>query len=184
MDRVKPTTPHFFFFRIASLRHRDFRPSPSGLLHPDFVMLRLPPLKSEMGWTGELWSKTNHLNWQNLENSISKVFFGKIFILKKKSDKSIFFWYFSDFSKFLNFQLFLKFFIFVVVIMDFFEILLIFKFFIRFLTFWPFLNFFDFWVFLNFVGFFQFSKKKSSLIFRLFWIFFGFMRFFDHFQSY
>ena len=24
-----------------------------------------PPLNSEIGWTGELWSKTNLLNWQN-----------------------------------------------------------------------------------------------------------------------
>ena len=28
------------------------------------------PLKSEMGWTGEHWLKTNLLNLQNLENSI------------------------------------------------------------------------------------------------------------------
>ena len=27
------------------------------------VTLRLPPLDSETGWTGELWSKTNLLNW-------------------------------------------------------------------------------------------------------------------------
>ena len=24
-----------------------------------------PPLDSEMGWAGELWSKTNLLTWQN-----------------------------------------------------------------------------------------------------------------------
>ena len=29
------------------------------------VTLRVPPLDSEMGWTGELWSKTNLLNWEN-----------------------------------------------------------------------------------------------------------------------
>ena len=29
------------------------------------VTLRGPPLDSETGWTGELWSKTNLLNWQN-----------------------------------------------------------------------------------------------------------------------
>ena len=29
------------------------------------VTLVLPPLDSETGWTGELWSKTNLLNWQN-----------------------------------------------------------------------------------------------------------------------
>ena len=27
------------------------------------VTLVLPPLDSETGWTGELWSKTNLLNW-------------------------------------------------------------------------------------------------------------------------
>ena len=33
---------------------------------PSFsVTLRVPPLDSETGWTGELWSKTNLLNWQN-----------------------------------------------------------------------------------------------------------------------
>ena len=29
------------------------------------VMLTVPPLDSETGWTGELWSKTNILKWQN-----------------------------------------------------------------------------------------------------------------------
>ena len=29
------------------------------------VALRVPPLDSETGWTGELWLKTNLLNWQN-----------------------------------------------------------------------------------------------------------------------
>ena len=38
------------------IRHKDFR---------SFIMLRVPYLKSEMGWTGELWQKTNILNWQN-----------------------------------------------------------------------------------------------------------------------
>ena len=32
---------------------------------PPSVTLRVPPLDSETGWTGELWSKTNLLNWQN-----------------------------------------------------------------------------------------------------------------------
>ena len=31
---------------------------------PPSLMLRLAPLKSGGGWTGELWSKTNLLNWQ------------------------------------------------------------------------------------------------------------------------
>ena len=30
-----------------------------------FVTLRVPPLDSETGWPGELWSKTNLLIWQN-----------------------------------------------------------------------------------------------------------------------
>ena len=34
------------------------------------------PLDSETVWTGELWLKTNLLNWQNQENSI--------FFLEKK----------------------------------------------------------------------------------------------------
>ena len=29
------------------------------------VMLRGPPLDSGTGWTGELWSNTNFLIWQN-----------------------------------------------------------------------------------------------------------------------
>ena len=39
------------------IRHEDFRPSS--------VTLVQPPLKSETGWTGELWWKTNLLNWQD-----------------------------------------------------------------------------------------------------------------------
>ena len=38
-----------------SVRPSSVRPSRSGD----------PPLDSETGWTGELWSKTNLLNWQN-----------------------------------------------------------------------------------------------------------------------
>ena len=47
----------FFIFLQSKIRHEDFRPS--------FVTYRLPPLDSETGWTGELWSKTNLLIWQN-----------------------------------------------------------------------------------------------------------------------
>ena len=43
----------------SNIRHDNFRPSFS------FVTLVLPPLDSETGWTGELWSNTNLLNWQN-----------------------------------------------------------------------------------------------------------------------
>ena len=55
------------------IRHEDFRPF--GLCP---WRSGDPSLGSEMGWTGELWSKTNLLNWQNKEKSI---FFGqKIYI--------------------------------------------------------------------------------------------------------
>ena len=47
---------------ISKIRHEDFRP-PSFC--PFFEMLRVPLLDSEMGWTGELWSNTNILKWQN-----------------------------------------------------------------------------------------------------------------------
>ena len=40
----------------------------------------LQTLKSETGWTGELWSKTNLFNWPNKENSI--------FSAKKKTLKN------------------------------------------------------------------------------------------------
>ena len=50
-------------FLPSHIRHEDFcrlfvRPSPS-------VTLVLPPLISEMGWTGELWSKTKFLILEN-----------------------------------------------------------------------------------------------------------------------
>ena len=44
------------------------------------VTVRPPPLDSETGWTGELWSKTNLLNWQKYGNSI---FFSSFFFCKK-----------------------------------------------------------------------------------------------------
>ena len=44
------------------IRHKDFlRPPPSC----SSVTLRGPPLDSETGWTGKLWSKTNLLIWKN-----------------------------------------------------------------------------------------------------------------------
>ena len=43
-----------------NIRNKDFRPFISLS-----VMLRQPPLDSESGWTGELWSKTNFLKRQN-----------------------------------------------------------------------------------------------------------------------
>ena len=43
------------------IRHKGF----FRLFVHSSVTLRVPPLKSQTGWTGELWSKTNLLNWQN-----------------------------------------------------------------------------------------------------------------------
>ena len=37
----------------------------SVLLLPSCVTLRGPPLDSETGRTGEFWSKTNLIKWQN-----------------------------------------------------------------------------------------------------------------------
>ena len=37
----------------------------SGLLRLDFGTLRVPPMNSETDWTGEVWLKTDLLNWQN-----------------------------------------------------------------------------------------------------------------------
>ena len=47
------------------------------------VTLRLPPLDSETGWTGELWSNTNLLIQQNIFFSIKKFLPPKIIDLKK-----------------------------------------------------------------------------------------------------
>ena len=46
-------------FMKSYIRHEDFRSSCSS------VTLRVPPLISEMGWTGELWSKTKFLILEN-----------------------------------------------------------------------------------------------------------------------
>ena len=49
------------FRKESYIRHEDFfRPPPSPS-----VTLRVPPLISEMGWTGELWSKTKFLILEN-----------------------------------------------------------------------------------------------------------------------
>ena len=44
------------------IRHEDFRLSS---VRSSFVTLRPPPLDSETGWTGELWSKTKFLILEN-----------------------------------------------------------------------------------------------------------------------
>ena len=52
--------PYTVVHLVSYIRHEDF-------LRPDFfsVRLRVPPLYSEMGWTGELWSKTKFLILEN-----------------------------------------------------------------------------------------------------------------------
>ena len=64
-----------------------------------YVTLRVTPLDSETGWTGELWSKTNCLNWQNKEITFflakKKIFsFKKIDVLRLL--EKIFFRFFSS----------------------------------------------------------------------------------------
>ena len=81
-----------YYTRICSVRP-SVRPSFSSS-----VTLILPPLIFEMGWTGELWSKTNLLKWQNKENMI---FFCIPKIFSKFSDflkkKCVFFRFFQTF---------------------------------------------------------------------------------------
>ena len=52
------------------------------------VTLRPRPLKSETGWTGELWLQTNLLNWQNKRISFFFSFFSQkhffLNLIKKK----------------------------------------------------------------------------------------------------
>ena len=52
---------------------------------PVFVTLRLAPLASEMGWTGELWSESNLLILQNYEERI---------IFRLCESRRIFLWFF------------------------------------------------------------------------------------------
>ena len=75
----------------SKIRKKEFCLAPAV-----YVTLRAPPppLDFETGWTGELWSKTNLPNWQNLENSN---------VLLKKSDfwrfikKFLYLWIFKNF---------------------------------------------------------------------------------------
>ena len=45
------------------IRKEKYRPATTP--PPVYVTLRVPLLDPETGLTGELWSKTNLLNWQN-----------------------------------------------------------------------------------------------------------------------
>ena len=47
------------------IRKEKYRPATTPAAAPMYVTLRVPPLDSETGWSVELWSKTNLLNWQN-----------------------------------------------------------------------------------------------------------------------
>ena len=49
--------------QTSYIRHEDFLLR--SLVRPTSVTLRGPPLDSEMGWTGELWSKTKFLILEN-----------------------------------------------------------------------------------------------------------------------
>ena len=51
---------------VSNIRHQDFH---ACVRASSAVTLRLPPLDSETGWTGELWSKTNLLIWQNYDKT-------------------------------------------------------------------------------------------------------------------
>ena len=54
------------YFQKSNIRKEKYRPATTpAAAAPMYVTLRGPPLDSEMGWTRELWSKTNLLNWQN-----------------------------------------------------------------------------------------------------------------------
>ena len=68
------------------------------------VTLMLPPLDSETSWPGELWSKTNLLKWQNLDNSIFFFFFSDLF------GKKVTFWDFLRISDICFLSLIFKFF--------------------------------------------------------------------------
>ena len=60
---VKP--PFVVRVREASyIRKGKCRPA-TPTTPPVYVTLRVPPLDSEMGWTGELWSKTKFLILEN-----------------------------------------------------------------------------------------------------------------------
>ena len=55
---------HTSFIRKDKYRHATTHAAAAAAA-PMHVTLRGPPLDSEMGWTGKLWSKTYLLNWQN-----------------------------------------------------------------------------------------------------------------------
>ena len=48
-----------------TIRKKESCPAPAPAPAPVYVTLRVPPLDSEMGWTGELWSKTKFLILEN-----------------------------------------------------------------------------------------------------------------------
>ena len=92
--------------RKSYIRHEDFiRPFVRPSVRPSSVRLTVPPLDSEMGWTGELWSKTKFLILENLEDSISIFFsprkniFPNFQIFKKK----VIFWNVSRFFQIFGF---------------------------------------------------------------------------------
>ena len=53
------------FFLTSNIKKDKYRPATTTTPVALYVTLRLPPLDSDTGWTGELWSKTNLLKWLN-----------------------------------------------------------------------------------------------------------------------
>ena len=80
---------------LSYIRKKKYRPATTTPATV-YVTLRLPPQDSETGSTGELWSNTNLLKWQNQNNSILFILAKKVFFLLKNYNKK------SDFLKFLE----------------------------------------------------------------------------------
>ena len=59
---LPPSFLHNLHTKLSYIRKGKYRPAPAA---PVYVTLRLPPLDSEMGGTGELWSKTKFLILEN-----------------------------------------------------------------------------------------------------------------------
>ena len=78
------TNPSSSLLQSSSVFHPilDTRISVRVFVRP-CVTLRLPPVDSETGWTGEPWSKTNILNWQTKWTA----FFSFLFLQKLNKNR-------------------------------------------------------------------------------------------------
>ena len=93
---------NFLGLSECNIRREDFRPAPSVLLIP-------PTLDSEMGWTGELWSKNNLLPFfsSSLLSLIQQCLVDQQqFSITDFRVNSIFFFFFTFFYLFYCFYLF------------------------------------------------------------------------------